>query len=271
MTLKLGIFSWFGFVMPIFERLDLIKSAGFEATSLWWEDEEGTPCIPKDAMPEMVREAGLYLENIHAPFTDSADLWSESKSARQKILKEHTAWLEDCAKHEIPIMVMHIVEGDKIPTINKYGIESLSYLTKKAEEYNVKIALENTKMTGGIPFILSEIESPNLGLCYDTSHAVLNHEENLLEDFGEKLIALHISDNDGKRDRHWLPGGGTINWNKFTEKFPAKTFHGGLTLEVYPTDEESKAGAEAFLLKAFKSISRLAAMIDYKREDIGVS
>lgn len=269
--MKLGIFSWFGFVMPLFERLDLIKSAGFDATSLWWEDEEGTPKIAKDVMPNMVREAGLYLENIHAPFTDSADLWSESNSARQKILKEHTAWLEDCAKHEIPIMVMHVVEGDKIPTINKYGIESLSYLTRKAEEYNVKIALENTKMAGGIPFIFSEIESPNLGLCYDSSHAVLNKEESLLEDFGEKLLALHISDNDGKRDRHWLPGNGTIDWNKVVDMFPVKTFQGALTLEVYPTKEEMSKGPKAFLQKAFESLKRLEGMINCKREDISVS
>ncbi len=38
---KYGIFSWFGFVMPLSERLELIKKAGFDSTCLWWEDEDG--------------------------------------------------------------------------------------------------------------------------------------------------------------------------------------------------------------------------------------
>ena len=36
----LGIFSWFGFVLPFEERITLIKEAGFTATSIWWEDED---------------------------------------------------------------------------------------------------------------------------------------------------------------------------------------------------------------------------------------
>lgn len=51
---KLGIFSWFGFVMPLRKRLELIKNAGFDVTSLWWEDEEGNPPTRKDEMPRMV-------------------------------------------------------------------------------------------------------------------------------------------------------------------------------------------------------------------------
>ncbi|AEE92051.1 Xylose isomerase domain-containing protein TIM barrel [Tepidanaerobacter acetatoxydans Re1] len=255
---KLGIFSWFGFVMPLPARLKLIKGACFDATSLWWEDEQGYPNISKDEMPKMVKESGLILENIHAPFTNSSDLWSENLPVRKKILREHMIWLEDCAKYDIPIMVMHIMENE-IPKLNKYGIESISYLTKKAEEYKIKIALENTKLNGGIPFVLSEIQSDYLGLCYDSSHARLNGEEALLEDFGHRLIALHISDNDGQKDRHWLPGNGIIDWNKFLESFPKDSYSGNLTLEVCPTEEEISAGPNEFLSKGFKRISSLAS------------
>ena len=105
------------------------------------------------------------MENIHVPFNDSNNLWSETASARDKIVKQHVTWLEDCAKFDIPIMVMHIMEGNMTPELNKYGIESMLYLTKKAEEYKVKIAAENTKLVGGIHFILSEIQSDHLGFA----------------------------------------------------------------------------------------------------------
>ena len=32
----LSIFSWFSYPLPLQERLELIKNAGFDATALWW-------------------------------------------------------------------------------------------------------------------------------------------------------------------------------------------------------------------------------------------
>lgn len=34
---NIGIFSWFGYVMPMKERLELIKKAGFDGVTIWWE------------------------------------------------------------------------------------------------------------------------------------------------------------------------------------------------------------------------------------------
>lgn len=243
---KYGIFSWFGFVMPLSKRLELIKRAGFGSTSLWWEDEEGNYSIKKTHMPKMVSNFGLTLDNIHTPFCNSNDLWSEYFSVRSKIIKQYLTWLEDCAKFNIPIMVMHIMEGDIVPKLNKYGIESISYLTRKAQELNVKIALENTKFADGITFILSEIKSDYLGLCYDSSHARLNKDEFLLKDFGHRLITCHISDSDGQEDRHWLPGNGEINWKDFYSSFPKESYSGNLILEVCPTDDEKKRVRSSF-------------------------
>ncbi|NLZ52337.1 MAG: sugar phosphate isomerase/epimerase [Thermoanaerobacteraceae bacterium] len=254
---KFGIFSWFGFVMPLPERLEFIQSSGFNSTCLWWEDEEGDYTVKKTDMPKMVSDFGLTIDNIHTPFCNSNDLWSESFSARSKIIKQYLTWLEDCAKFNIPIMVMHIMEGDIVPKVNKYGIESIWQLTQEAKKLKVKIALENTGFIHGITFILSEIESEYLGLCYDSSHAKLHGDEFLLRDFGHRLVTCHISDNDGKVDRHWLPGNGVIDWESFYNSFPKEDYLGNLMLEVYPTDDEKKAGPRKFLHKAFKRISTL--------------
>jgi len=101
MNYKSGIFSWYGFVMPFEERIRLIRQAGFGATSLWWEDEDQPYPVKREDMPRMVREAGLYLENIHVPFNDSDALWSEAEGVRQAVLESHLEWLHDCASHKI--------------------------------------------------------------------------------------------------------------------------------------------------------------------------
>lgn len=53
------------------ERLHLIKEAGFDAVSAWWEDEEGTPGIKKEHFPTLARDSGLILENIHVPLNNT--------------------------------------------------------------------------------------------------------------------------------------------------------------------------------------------------------
>lgn len=260
----LGIFSWFGFIMPLSQRLELIKEAGFDTTSLWWEDEEGTCPIPTSKMPEMVKDAGLILENIHAPFVNLDEMWSESALTRKNLVEKHLRWLHDCAEFEIPIMVMHLTEGTKPPAPNKYGLESMATLVKAAEDLGVKIAIENTRRTDNVPFILSEIPSNNLGCCYDSSHdrLVQNRGETLLTDFGHRLLATHLADNDGSIDRHWLPGHGIVDWPKLGKLFPQDSYQGCLTLEVVADEKEKQGTPEDFLKKAYGRIAGLRKIID---------
>lgn len=240
--------------MPLPERLRLIREAGFEAVSVWWEDEIGEPVIEKQCFPQMIRDAGLILENMHVPFNNSNDLWSEHGPARKKIVEKHLAWLEDCAAHGIPLMVMHLTDGADSPGPNRYGIESMLRLARFAEEAGVKIAVENTGREDSVPFILAEIQSGCLGCCYDSSHANLHSDKGkrLLSQVRHRLLATHLSDNDGIKDRHWLPGNGVIDWSRLGELFASSAYRGYLTLEVCPKPEEMGQGPEAFLKKAVR-------------------
>lgn len=259
---NLGVFSWFGYVLPFQERIQLIKEAGFTATSIWWEDEETPWTTKKEDMPQLVRDMGLILENIHVPFTQSGWLWSELESERSRIIHSHLEWLNACADHQIPIMVMHLTEEGNHPVPNTYGLDSMLKLVKAAEELGVTIAIENTLRSDNVPYILERIQSTYLGLCYDSSHYNLSDKQDyhLLDNYGGRLAATHLSDNDGIKDRHWLPGQGVINWNRVAEHFPTG-YRGCLTLEVYPTKEESKNSPQSFLKKAYESLAKVQALI----------
>ncbi|MDX9870909.1 MAG: sugar phosphate isomerase/epimerase family protein [Clostridia bacterium] len=254
---KLGMFSWFGYILPLPERLRLIQQAGFASISLWWEDEYTPALIKKEHFAALVREAGLFFENIHAPFINTNDLWSADKAAREKAVQQYLTWLEDCAQYAIPLLVMHLTEGDEPPEANKYGLESMMALVRGAEERSVKIAVENTRRTNHVSFVLNEIPSDYLGLCYDSSHARLcpDRGETLLNRFGQRLLATHLSDNDGKEDRHWVPGNGIINWNSLMNKFIMNNYTGYLTLEVAADPEERKGPPEVFVQKAFQRLT----------------
>lgn len=255
---RLGIFSWFGFVLPLPQRLKLIKKAGFNATTLWWEDEIGSPCINKENMPDMVRDSGLVLENTHIPYDDCDNLWSEHKATRDAIVTKYTGWINDCAKYGIPIMVMHITDSLRLPSphqTGKYGLESINRLIRVGEDLGVTLALENTGREDYIYFVLSELQSNYLGFCYDSSHNRIygQNKLELLNKTSRRLVTTHLSDNDGNKDRHWLPGEGIIDWPGLTRIFSQIQYDKYLTLEVYPTELQLQQTPETFLSQAYQS------------------
>lgn len=261
-ALALGIFSWYGFVLPFQDRIALIQEVGFTGTSLWWEDEEEPFPLPKEKMPSLVREQGLRIDNIHVPCCEANHFWSEDKDLRQEIIKKHKEWLEDCARFNVPLLVMHLCDGEDAPAPNPHGLESLEKIVRRAEELGVNIAIENTRRMDSVVAVLEHISSPVLGFCFDSSHHRLTDKEDFrfLRTFGHRLKATHLSDNDGLADRHWLPGHGVIDWSKLSQAFP-QAYEGFLTLEAYPTPEEAKGSPQAFLKLAYERINNFARII----------
>lgn len=214
--MKKCIFSWFGFIMPLPERLKLIKESGFEATCLWWEDETYPKIIVADDMPSMVIDNGLDIDNIHCPYKDVNGLWSQDSSIRNRVVDTYYSYIDACAKHKIPHMIMHATDEGYACTEMSLGVDSLIAISKRAEENGVKVAIENTRDYEIIDFLLREIDSKFLGICYDSSHDWIHgqSEGDLLDKWRSRLLCTHLSDNNRVEDKHWIPGDGEVQWNK---------------------------------------------------------
>ena len=97
-----------------------------------------------------------------------------------------------------------------------------------------------------------------LGFCFDTSHANLRHQFDLLKDHYDILTALHISDNDGLQDRHWPPFDGIIDYEKLVTPYLGKT-DVPYTMELI-ADRKRYPDEQAFLKLAKERIDRLLAL-----------
>ena len=87
-------------------------------------------------------------------------------------------------------------------------------LTELAERLNVNVAIENMSRPELIEHIFEKIKSNRLGFCFDSGHCNLfTPEFDLLDLYGDSLMALHLHDNDGKEDWHTLPFSGIIQWD----------------------------------------------------------
>lgn len=210
--MKYSMFSWFGYFMKFEDRIKIIADAGFEEAMISWEDEFEPWALKKEEFPELVRKNGLGITNIHAPFIGYSDIWTASRMEIKPKLQMFKDYLKDCQAFEIPAMVMHTNDLDEFePDLDK-GLAFFSELADAAEKYDVDLAVENVSRQHLLCYLLDQINAPRFGMCYDSSHDFLEEQNcgQILKKHKDRLKALHLSDNDFKADRHWIPGEGSI-------------------------------------------------------------
>ncbi len=222
----LSIYNAFGYTLDWQERYNLIKAAGFDGVMLWWSDGFGRgPGYEQD--PERARNAGLTVENIHAPVQWQNDL-SLNNQAGESLFEAYTKCVRDCAQYRVPAVVIHL-PNDKYP-LNELGVERIGRLSGLAEELGVKIAMENIFNTKNLCRALESY--PALGLCYDSCHYANDPDApDLLKMYGGRLTALHLHDNGGARGQHQLPFDGNIDWPRVMGEIAATGYTGPVSLE----------------------------------------
>lgn len=260
---QIGIFAWFGYALPLAERLRLIAQAGFEATSLWLEDDRhpDIPCRLDDA-PSMARDRGLMVDNAHAPFDDCNRLWSEIQADRDGLLASYRQHLDFCRRHRIARMVLHLSKSPTPPPLHQGGLAAFTDLLHYAEDAGVVLAVENTRRPDYLDAVFEQCPSPYLGFCYDSSHDALYGRPpgSILQRWGHLLCTTHFSDNAGEQDDHWLPGEGSVDWELVGRHFPHQTYDGVCHLEVFPK-QPAHLSAQEFVQAAYQRALQLAAYL----------
>lgn len=226
-----------------------IRASGFEATSLWWEEADPVRRGLRDEAVRWVREAGLRLDSLHAPYRGCNALWCADAALREAETARHIGWVGDCARHGVPRLVMHLTMERRPEAPSPAGLDSLRRIVEAAAEAGVIVCIENTRDPDHIDAVLEAIASPYLGLCYDSSHDRLYSPEPvaMLRRWSHRLEAMHLSDTDGRRDYHWLPGAGVVDFEAVAEAVPA-SYGGAWMLEVHCDEKGAECGA--FLKRA---------------------
>ncbi len=251
------IVDWFGYNLSPRERMNAIKSAGFTGVILLWTDQFDSDY--KD-FPRYAMEAGLYVENAHAPYIEANTLW-EDNSIGHEYAKKLITCIEDCDTYEIPTLVMHPTNGKTPLPVSNTGIERLKRIIDRAESLNINIALENMESPQYLEFIFSKIQSNRLGFCFDSGHHHLYSPDlDLLSLYGTKLMALHLHDNNSKTDMHALPFSGNIDWNKLSVKLKSVDYKGAVAFETRNTGFEYVQSEDEFLSIA---IAEAKAVLSY--------
>jgi len=250
---EVGFHSWSFASLPLEEALRHIGDAGFSEVEIEADEIHLDPRLfQRRELPHLrnlLQNLGLHPDSVHAPI-DGVDLSTPYVDPRRRTLTLLVDMLEYCGAIECPIMVVHPNHSESLSigreAMRKNSVEALKELIVRAEDLGVKVALENMidKANGrfgsrvsDLREIIGDVGSASVGICFDTGHANLlfnrsiTQEEEIAEG-GEYLWTLHIHDNDGKEDRHWPPGDGSIDWNQVIRGLRKVNYRGVFMMEV---------------------------------------
>ena len=135
--------------------------------------------------------------------------------------------------------------------------ELLSYVEKKVQDYNIKLAIHNhgpgdkTYPSAESAYVLIKNMDPRMGLCIDIGHTkrINRDPEQDMLDFFDRVFDCHVKDvttNDAK-GTCCIMGRGVINIPSFLKAIVKKKYSGTLSLEYEVEADDPLAGmAETF-------------------------
>lgn len=214
-------------------------------------DEHGAMLLEQFGSPAKI---GAYMRGIcdTAGFAfPQGHLWLKANicgADRRRTVDELKTWLEMYMEIGIPRGVLHTGrDPEKSPEENHaMRVEALQELTGFIGGADLTICLENVGSvpgSAGLRKLLDDVNSPHLGICLDTGHLNIyrDAEKNLIEDQGDfirsfghdRLLALHLADNDGTYDQHMMPcGRGNIDFASVAKALRAIDYTGILNYEI---------------------------------------
>lgn len=262
-TRQFGMHIWFGYRTPIEQRAAQLRAAGFERSSIWWdEDLYAHHGMVLRELPAILRDAGLVIDNFHPPFGGANDLWSPDASARSAYADTFRGWIEDAARFEVRKLVFHLHTGKNFPDPTPEGLDLVEEMIAFAGQHDVRLLAENLRSGNHLETVLSTFESPWLCWCFDSSHDALSGlaPGTLLAKWGHRLAATHLADNDLSADLHWPLRMGRVNFEAVAAAFPRETYDGPLMLEI--VSPETSIPIEDFLRRCYDDLLWFDTLIE---------
>jgi len=143
---------------------------------------------------------------------------------------------------------------------------SAAQLARVAEAADVRFLIENMPppMFGHdahlLRRIVETIDSPHLGLAYDSGHAHIARDPvGIIHAMGPRLWGVHLHDNDLSEDGHYLPGMGTIPFDDVARALAEVAFAATFMLEIYRDTWEVRRDLTPERLQYIHHLRRLAS------------
>ncbi len=256
------------------------KKSGFEVLDVARLDDE---------VAAVLKDAGLSVGTFDVSSVGA--LMSNDQDRRAEAVATVQNEMEIAARNGGTVMFVCLIPEDgTMPRRESFAIwrESFPAIVKKAEELEIKIAME--PYPGSAPYfptlgctpemwraMFEAVDSPALGICFDPSHLVRLGIDYLraFEEFGDRVHHVHLKDCEiceegryrygylgetfarrysygGGYWRYCIPGYGEVDWARLLFRLSEVKYEGALCIELEDQRYEGDAAAQKLGLLATK-------------------
>ena len=171
-------------------------------------------------------KSGIITRTVHLPQKSSFDLSQPDENLRLAALENQKRVVRYIFPLRPEVLVLHPCAGEVKDEVSPERVEALIKALKEFTAYcaamGMKVAVEN--LTNGMVqtstdmLPIMEAVGDNVGICFDVNHLLKEAHRDFIRNVGKYIITMHVSDNDGIQERHFLPGDGVINWRELFEE-----------------------------------------------------
>ena len=229
------------------DHVNMIAQIGWDAFFTGWD---------RNSIERWANEAarnGLIYQSIHSPFSHEhkvSFMWKDCEEGKF-VTDQLIECVKDCAKFDIPVMVIHPFIGFKDHTPTQIGLDNYKRVVEVANKLGVTLGFENVEGEEYLAALMKEFwNEPCCGFCLDTGHEqCYNGGKDMLALYGEKLCHTHFNDNLGiidptlpvelswKNDLHLTMGDGIVDWKGVMDRIDATPYEGPLICELTRTNK----------------------------------
>ena len=213
-------------------------------------------------LPEVVSEDPAVAEPALAAFTEgvrtaaylgSPNVWVDSYFPPVEVISG-TLMTEQIVFGQQPRI--RIPAGFNWPSYWEHFVRVMKRCTQIAREHGVQLLVEPrvgemTSNSEALLRLLDAVHDDNLGVILDTAHQHAQKEMLPLsvEKLGQHIRYVHVADNDGLVNRHFVPGTGNIDWEEVFRALKRHGFDGyyAVDLEQLPDLEQCFIQGKQFL------------------------
>ena len=177
-----------------------------------------------DQIAAWIKRYSLQANDLHSTEGGKTPYYSVDPNKQIRGVELVKNRMDLASKIGTDVIVLHLSgsskEGASEQAYQDAARQSLKVICEHGAARGVRVALENLFPTNHqvLDAMLGEFGPDEIGICYDSGHGnIVGDGLDYLERVTDRLIALHLNDNDGQGDLHQIPHEGTIDWGRLAD------------------------------------------------------